>query len=317
MIITKVLETSIDLQDPDDIYTVDIHAMLKKKLLQRYEQKCFSSILILDIIQIIRHSDIIMVDNRLDGAAYINVQFKVRGVIFTNGEVLQNCQVVNVSSAGIIIKHQYAVGMMTADPTKKAISIIKKDQIVPVIINDVRYNVGKSQITITCKPYTPQPFSHVLYNINQILSPEDTEKIDIILNNIADEEKKHEALKSSKSYSFFTNLIYPYKTMRKFTISPIGSSFKPASTDLKSILTINSGCITNADSSVSDYLLHSSKHISGNSSIIGPLYPALSDILHQRLKYLVTLREFTEMYDTVEKNQSMMAYWKICMSLKE
>jgi hypothetical protein len=32
---------------------------------------------------------------------------------------------------------------------------------------------------------------------------------------------------------------------------------------------------------------------------------------------LVTLREFTEMYDTVEKNQSMMAYWKICMSLKE
>lgn len=321
MIITKILETTIDLFSPDDIYTVDVPTMLKNKLSERYINKCFSSTLILEVLEVVRYSDVIMVDNRLDGAAYINVQFKIKGIIYSEGEVLQGCKVVNVASSGIIVSHVHALGLMSPDPTKKAISVIKKDQVVPVIISDVRYNVGKSQATITCKPYTPQTFQEVLYNITDIISPEDTEKLDDLLTMLSTEEAAHAKLKGSKSYEFFKNLIYPYKTTKKFKLSPIGESFDSIALDLKSLLTIREGqCITNADPAVSDFLVHSKKHVSNVDGIIvidSPLYPALSSIILQRIKYLTTLRGFAEQYDTAEKNQEHMAYWKVCMSLKE
>lgn len=320
MIITKILETSVDLFEPDDIYALDVKKLLLQKLNERYSNKCFSSILITKVIDIIRYSDRIMVDNRLDGGAYVNVQFKVEGIILTKGEVLQGCKIVNIASFGVIVNHSHAVGIMTQDPQKKAISLIKKDQIIPIIVDDVRYNIGKSQITITCKPYTPQPFPEVLYNITEILSPEDTEKIDTILAELGEEEKRHETVKSEKSYEFFKNLIYPYKTVRKFNLSPIGSTFKSVSLVLKDILEIRDGCITSSDITTNDFLVHSKKTYNNSINlqvINSPLYPALSSIIQQRITYLRMLRGFAEQYDTTAKNQEMLAYWKVCMSLKE
>ena len=320
MIITKILETSIDLFEPSDIYSLDVKKLLMQKLSERYCNKCFSSILILKILDIIRYSDRIMVDNRLDGGAYINVQFKVEGVILVKGEILQGCKVINVASHGIIIDHPYAFGSMKQDPQKKAIAIIKKDQIVPVIVDDVRYNVGKSRISIMCTTYTPQSFLEILYNITEILSPADTEKLDLLLLALADEEKIHESLNSEKSYDFFKKLIYPYKTQRKFQLSPIGSNFKNIQLTLKNILEIRDGCITNADSAINEFLLHSKKTQITNAEIQvidSPLYPAIISIIQQRITYLITLRGFVEYYNTIEKNQEMMAYWQVCMSLKK
>lgn len=319
MLITKVLETAVDLFSPEDIYALDLPKLLLSKLNERYANKCYSSILIFKVIEIIRYSDRIMVDNRLDGAAYVNVQFKVEGVILTKGEVLQGCKIVNTTSFGVIIQHSYAVGIMTQDPQKKAIAVLKKDQIVPVIVDDVRYNIGKPQITITCKPYTPQSFPEIFYNINEILSPEDTEKIDLLLTELSDEKKLHTVLKSNKSYEFFKNLIYPYKTIRKFQMSPVGSNFSTVVLELKEILKIRDGCITNVDLNVDDFVVHSKKTINSQDLQIinGPLYPALSSILHHKIQFLRMLREFAEQYDTPEKNQQLMAYWKVCMSLKE
>lgn len=318
MIITKVLETSVDLFSDDDIYTIDLPAMLKKKLNERYANKCFSSTLILEVIDIIRYSDVTMVDNRLDGGAYVDVEFRVRGIVYTKGEVLQGCTAVNVSSNGIIITHEHAVGMMTNDPTKKVFSIVKKDQLIPVVVTDSRYNVGKSQITITCKPYTPQAFSEVLYNINGGLSDKEKENIDLLIADLKSEEALHNKIKDSKSYEFFKNLIYPYKTTKKFNLSPIGSSFEAS--DVSACKDLRDGCITNPDASLVKFVAVSKKKITSHSDIVtveSSLYPALSDIINQRYNYLTTLRGFVETYDTAEKNQVMMAYWKVCMSLKE
>jgi DNA-directed RNA polymerase subunit E'/Rpb7 len=319
MHITKILETSIDLFSPEDIYAVDVPKLLLTKLNERYMNKCFSSILIFKVVEILRYSDRIMVDNRLDGAAYINVQFKVEGLILNKGEVLQGCKVVNTTSFGVIIRHPYAVGIMTQDPQKKAITVLKKDQIVPVIIDDVRYNIGKPQITITCKPYTPQPFPEIYYNITEVLSPDETEKINALLVELAEEKKLHANVKNNKSYEFFNNLLYPYKTVRKFNMSPLGSTFSPVIIELKELTKIKDGCITNVDLNLDQFIVHSKKIVnSSNLQVINsPLYPALSSIIFQKIQFMRTLREFAEQYDTPEKNQQMMAYWKICMSLKE
>ncbi len=321
MIITKVLETTVDLFTPEEIYAVDITKLLLTKLSERYVGKCFSSILINEVKEIVRYSDRILVDDRLDGSAYVDVQFIVEGMILTKGEVLQGCKVVNTASFGVIIQHPQVIGLMTQDPEKKAINVVKKDQTVPVIVDDVRYNIGKSQITITCKPYTPQPFPDVYYNITEILSLEDTEKLDALLGELETEEKKHAALKggaSAKSYEFFSNLLYPYKTIRKPELSNIGANFTPVVRELKEILKIRDGCITNVDLNTKDFIVHSNKKmdLKDLNIINSPLYPAISSIIYARIQFLKTLREFAEYYDTPEKNQQMMVYWKVCMSLK-
>ena len=318
MLITKVLETSVDLYDPDDIYTLDAKALILKKLNERYQNKCFASLLILNVTEIIRYSNFIMVTDRLDGGAYADVQFKVEGIILTKGEVLQGCKVINVTSGGIIINHQYAVGMLTQDKYKKAFSIIKKDQQIPVIVEDATYNVGKSQITISCKPYTPQPFNATIYNITSIISPADTEKLDLILTSLASEEKLHKNIKKDESYIFFKHLMYPYKTAQKFHLSPIGAQFKKIGLTLKELLEIRDGSLTSADITIDDFLVHANKPLSNMEKVIdSPLYPAISSILQERIVYLRTLREFAEYYNSVEKTQEMLAYWKICASVKE
>ncbi len=204
MLITKILDTSVDLMTNDEIYDPNVINILFKKLRDRYIGKCFTSMLILDILEIIRHSDRIMVDNRLDGGAYINVQFKVSGMVLLKGEVVHGCKVTKILNNNIIVSHQYIMGNMTADEKRKIIGIIGLNKIIPVIIDDVRYNIGKSQITMMCKPYTPQPFSEIFYNITEISH---VDKLDNVLLKLKSEESLHDKIKNTKLYLGFKTLI--------------------------------------------------------------------------------------------------------------
>ena len=316
MLITKVLDTRVDLATHAEIYGANVVEILMSKLKTRYLETCFSSMLILEILEIIRYSDRIMVDNRLDGGAYINVQFKVSGMILLKGEVVHGCKVSKILNNNIIVKHQYITGNMSADPKRKIIGIVKLNQIIPVIVDDVRYNIGKSQITMMCKPYTPQPYPEIYYNI---INAGALDKLNEVLDKIKVEEAKHEKIKGLKSYAGFKTLVYPYKTARKFEQSQIGSKFKDITlTEL--IKNKNNICITVVDYSNDNCILYTNNHIDSSVPIMvvnAQLHVALSEIIMNRLNYLQMLRGFVEYYDTPEKNKDMMAYWKICASLKD
>jgi DNA-directed RNA polymerase subunit E'/Rpb7 len=313
---TKVLETTIDLFDPSEIYATDPVKLIKDKLNARYVGICFSSILITEITDIIRYSDFRLVDNHLNGAAYVDVQFRVKGFMLVKGEVLHGCKVVQITNTGVFIDHPYASGMMQPDTHKRVIGLIRKDQIVPVIVQNVRYNIGKSQISIICTPYIPTVPKVVYYNITDHLSADDTDKVDDLLNRIEEEKKLHESIKSNKSYIFFKNIMYPFKTQQKFTESKIGEKFAPVEETLKSLLTIKDGCLVMPENSSPIYLSKQKLDTDAVQIIDSPYYPAISEMLLQRLMNLTTLRLFTEQYDTVEKTQSMLPYWKVCTSLK-
>ena len=316
MLITKVLDTSVDLKTHAEIYDPDVVAMLMKKLRERFNNKCFASMLIFDIVEIIRYSDRKMVDNMLTGAAYIDVRFKVSGMVLVQGEVVHGCKVTKVLNNNIIVSHPHVMGNMTADPKRKIMGIIGLDKVVPIIVDNARYNIGKSQITTTCKPYTPQPFSEVFYNITDTLH---IEKLEDVLNKLNEEENLHAKIKNTKLYSGFKTLTYPYKTARKFNHSVIGAKFKEIT--IKDVMQIkDTCCITTVDYSIDNFILISNEHVSHDiniTSINVSLTTALSEILLNRLHYLQTLRGFIEQYDTPEKNQEMLAYWKACAGLKD
>ena len=315
MIIEKILETQVDLKTPEEIYTIDIKSLLIKKLTDRYSNICFSGLLILDIVDIIRYSDRIMVDNRLDGAATITVQFKVNGILLTNGEVVQGFTVSNITSYGTVVVHPKIYGYLKQDPKKIIINIIKVNQNIPIIVNSSRYSVGSKKIGIDCVPYTPQPFNEIYYKITAILSMEETDKIDNLLIELKEEMTKHEKKITEKSYIYFQKIVFPYENenrkileYKKFKIIPI---------NLEALLKINSGIIVGTDYNTNDFLLHSHNEIKEDNIIIGPLYPALSSIILKKIQYMRMLREFSEYYDTPEKNASMLTYWETCVSIKK
>ncbi len=319
-VVRKIIETTVDLFKSVDIYAADVKKMITEKLIQRYVGKCFQSMLIQSITNIIRYSDTYLVDNRLDGAAYIDVQFEAEGLVFVKGEVLHGCKVVDITTTGVIVSHKYAGGLLQSDPKKQVIKIIKKDQLIPVIIQAARYTPNQNQITIRGIPYVTMDPSNVFYNITEVLSPADTDKVDALLAELSEEMKLHSGM-TSKSYEFFKELVYPYKTTQKFESSKLSEQFSKVGTELKSILEINSGCImspveTYKSSGLSLY--HSKKSAGASYGLVidSPLYPAILEIITKRLMYLRDLRGFAEQYDAQEKIQENMIYWKVCQSLK-
>lgn len=317
MIEDKIIETSIDLLEPVEIYAADLPKLLLEKLNARYKGICYSSMLITDIVEIIRYSDRYLVDNRLDGACYVNVQFRVSGIILNKGEILHGCKVVKITNTNTIINHKYAIGMMIADPKRRMIGLVQENQIIPVIIQNVRYNIGKPQISIICMPYIPVIKILTFYNIQNNLSPEDTDKVDKLLTNITKELELHEKIKTNKSYTFFKDITYPYKTQQKFKLTPLGSAFTPLQLTLQNILSIKEGCITLPE--VSDDVYHSKNKSTSDKvhTIDSTYYAAISEMLLEKMSYLTMLRGFTEQYDTPAKVENMLAYWKMCKSLKE
>lgn len=324
-VIKKTLETTVDLYTAADFFAPNVSTMLIKKLTERYVGKCYQSMLIQKIDSILRYSETHMVENRLDGAAYIDVQFVAEGLILTQGEILHGCKVADITHSGVIVTHALAGGLVMADPKKQVFKILKKDQIIPVCIHAARYNLNQPQITIRGAPYAPSARNNVYYNITDIMSPEDTEKLSSVLDELNAEIELHAKLSNEKNYKFFEELVYPFKTVQKFEMSPIGSKFTKITADLKSILEIHDGCLIVPEESYKTQGLsiwHSKKSItpdtvqSHGTVIESHMYPAITDCINRRLLYLRNLRGFVEQYNTPEKIQDMMVYWKVCQSVK-
>ena len=126
MIIKKVLETTIDITDPNDIYNPNIQNLCIKYLEIKYLKKCYMSCLITKITKILRNSSRYM-SNELHGYAKINVEFEIEGTIYTKGEVITNCKIIKIENTGYIhCISEYAGIQIRPDP--KFVNIYKEGQ---------------------------------------------------------------------------------------------------------------------------------------------------------------------------------------------
>ena len=74
MFIKKILETYIDISNPNDIFTSDVNGMLLRKLNDKFVGRCYMSCLIVDIIRIVKRSCIYM-KKTLHGDCHVNMVF--------------------------------------------------------------------------------------------------------------------------------------------------------------------------------------------------------------------------------------------------
>jgi hypothetical protein len=327
MIITKIIESSVDLKTSDEIYSYNKKATLLEKLKKRYTNICYQSIFILDVINIIKYSKTRMVDNRLDGGASIDVMFEVRGIILNKNEVLNGCKIVQIASNAIIAEHKYAGIFLKIDqklPSFSVSQIIKKGQTIPISVDSIMFNPGTSQMTIIGSPYVPTPHTNVYHNITNEMTQSEVEKLKLLIADFNKELALHEKISKNKPYEIFKDIVYPYKTNQKFETSQLGSKFSTLKVNIEDLAHISDGCLLypsdlNKLDSLDKFIYHAKDYVKiDNLTIVDArAYTALSYMILQRIYYLQGLRGIYEEYDTPEKNQDMITYWKVCQSIKQ
>ena len=259
MIIKKLLETVIELSDPNDMF-LNIDDMLIQKLYDKFVGVCYQSSYIIKINRIIRRSYIFM-QTSLDGNSQVNVKFEVDALTYITNEIINGCTIVKKEPNGIIhAKSKYAGIQMSI---QQNMSIFKENDIVPVIVKRVRYNINNLNVSVLAVPFTPIEYKPVYYKLNGKLSDDEKFNIKNMISQINKEETKIKKLNvlSKKIFNFFVDLQYnPTKT------KSIESEKKIQITDL---LDIKTGYIYKPNNKKNEpYVYHTTKNIESSLDTI-------------------------------------------------
>ena len=322
MLIKKIFETSIDISDPNDIFNID-EQFIKNILKERYVSRCHKGMFILDILRIVRKSNIYLADDRLDGSAYFSVQFEAQGDVLFAGEILHGCKISKIHANAITAIHKYAgVKIRNTSVT----NILKTGDVIPVVVKKSMYAVNKPQISVLGIPYVPtQEDQRIVFQITRGMNDEETKKLKVILGYIDEREKKVATYekKNKSSMQFYNALLYGYKKDQKFATSAEAKKRKilPVKLNSKELLKLTQGVIiyTGLDHPYQKRLFHGKKLITMEDDLVieNDLYSVLSNIFNMYLRYLDALIGFAETYKTKEQILKIKKYLSVCRKMQK
>ena len=325
MLITKNIQTSVDLISQDEIYHPNKKELVMKKLTERYVGKCSHSILIKEIKEITKLGDTEMSRTKLDGSAFIDVAFVVSGLVFNPGEILHKCKISEIYGIMITAKHDDAFVKIRS--TGKFTKILNVGDVIPVLVQDSKYPINHTSITVGGTAYHPVAESAIQsYKITDGISVEQSAGLNQFLTEIAKEEKTHKDLKESKNhaapYKYFQSLMYPYKTKQDLLKIPIiadQKSYNYSDFEEKSLLKISSGIIiySDRDHFAERRLLHSNSGTQMDNTVSCGAYQAVVQILLKYYTNLLALRGFVETYGTKSEFEKLKNYWALCQTTKK
>lgn len=314
MFIKKILETYMDITDPNEILSTDRNKMIMEKLTSKFVGVCYNSCYILKINRIIRRSYIYMKDT-LDGDAHTNVMFEVDAIEYIKDEIINGCKIIKKEPNGIIhAKSEYSGIQLNMQSN---MSIFKEGDIIPVIVRMVRYNVNQSAISVLAVPFMPIVNPIQYYKINGSLTKQETDNIKSLLDQIKDTETQIDKLDTmdKKIYKFFSELLSnkepSIKSSKKIKISDI--------------MNIKSGIVFKSEGVFDDsqiYYIEEKDNLNDNSetndnTIKESSYIIFSVLLIKYLCNLQTLQNFIKAYPKFTDIQQHKNIWKLYSSLKK
>lgn len=160
MKVTKLIETRVDIVNVADMFCSDYNLMVINLLKKKFNGRCYKSVYILDVLELVNRSDIKCKNRSLDGYAYVDVQFKVSCILYENGEIIHNCKIVQILSKNVILAKSTYCSIQIKNPTN--IDIFKEGDEIPVIVNDSRYSLFDTEIAISSIPLIPVAKNYVL-----------------------------------------------------------------------------------------------------------------------------------------------------------
>lgn len=318
MIITKIFQTKVHIDDSWLLYSNDIDAVVMDNLKQRFEGKCYMSCLILEILEVQMRSNFIFSKHRQDGSATCSVRVNVRGIAIKKHEILHDCVVKKIDKDGhIICKNQYSAVYIKAS---KVLQTIKQGQTIIALAGLVRYKMFESAISVNALPFIPivDELSTVIYTV--VVS--NTPLMVGMLESMEVEIKKNESI-DKDVYSFFIELLYPYKTKKKFDQN------KELAKSINSIVEDKNGktiTISQPDYIPMDtplVLIHDKvdaenvlgtdqlQAVDGGILITENYESIMGLIIHKYIEHMLTIRKLCESYSTMELVKSNNNIWEI------
>lgn len=319
MIVKKILETRLDIKDINFIFCQNYKEKIVAELKTKYVGVCYKSIFVMEILRVIRKSDMYCKNKILDGSTYMDVTFEVRGIVYEKGEILHNCKILQINTNGTM----HAKGRYSSIYVKniEGMNIFKVGEEIPLIVNMCRYNIYETEISVSAIPLIPIAKKPVIYNVTV-----DDEKdlrstieakfpfadLRTLVKNIDKYKKDNKAI-----YKFFHDLIYPYKK----DIEKIG---KETEITLDNLLA-NNNPIYSPDTRLDDdtFQILSDKDVDElkkMDSCIAKIDIDMENyvlmVLYEHLKRMQILYDFIATYDSTEKIKSKSSIWSLYDMLK-
>ncbi len=317
MKVEKILEVRLDINDANNMFVQDYDKVFLEILKQKYKKRCYKSMLIIDIIKIIKRSKIYCKSKTLDGTLYVDIQFLASGIVYEQEEIIHKCKIIQIHSNGVMhAKSEYAaIQIANID----GMNIFKENEEIPVVVNRVKYNIFEDEITVLAFPLIPLKKKIILYksiNTSQSLNDIDEES-NKILHEISELLKEMDKYKKDykESYEFFINLLYPTK-------KPMNIKTEKKKIDAELFKKMEGKIITNSYSYLLDdfiYILDekSYKSIIPDIQIIEvPFNELILRILYDYKKNIIMLKDFILTYNTKDKIKDNSHIWSVFNMLK-
>jgi hypothetical protein len=320
MKITKIIETRIDINDIGNMFCSDYDHNILQILKKLYVKKCFKSIFILDINRIVSRSSLHCKNKVLDGGTYIDISFEVSGIIYEKGEIIHNCKIIQINNNGTMhAKSEYASIHIK---NVEGLVVAKENDEIPVIAHMVRCNIYEEEISISAILFMPIIQPSIIYKINNS-NFANNEITDIFNIDSLTKLKKdiNDIKKNNKNvYKFFTELLYPYKSIKNLNI------WKTTEITLDNLLKLSQDNYVYNPEAYLDNSTYAILDVASKEKVISASTTTVLEIdkkdyiLHLFNVYfsrLNTLLEFLQTYDTVEKIKTKNQIWSFYTLFKK
>ena len=329
MKVVKILETCLDIKDINDMFCSNYNEKMMQILKSKFKNHCYKSIYILDILRIVKRSELKCKNKVLDGDVYIHISFEVSGIIYEKGDIIHGCSIVQINNNGTIhAKSKYAsIYIKNID----GLTVFKEKDEIPVIVNTARYSIFETEISVSAVIFMPIVKKSIIFRIlDKGESESNSASKDAIekMVNLQLLQDLQDHVKSKKTASFLPI----YKTIRE-TIYP----FKNPKNQKTYGKTLNIDLSLIDEISDSDLVYNPTSYMDNTTislisesdvKLIERQYPSTTIVEINRMDYVVhTLNEliknleqfaeFLETYNTITKFKSAQKIWAIYTLLKK
>lgn len=153
MIIDKILFHRIDVSDPC-AFALNKKTKLLNILTEKFENKCYKKCLIIKVLDIMNDPVIRICQNNLDAYGSLDVQFKVRALVYEKYDVIHGCKVTKKTPTNVLICETKNLALMVISNNR--FTSIREGQYISVSVNNTKYSIGTSKISVEAVPYLPK-----------------------------------------------------------------------------------------------------------------------------------------------------------------
>lgn len=203
MIIEKNIIVSLDIPDPI-AFSVDVENNLLSRLREVFEGKCYDECLILNVIGLVRFTEIVCGMPAAPAQGQINVEFRVKALVYMRDELLV-AKITAVNKSGhLMASVERGNCMITAE---KKFESLSQGQFVVVVVNYVLYGISTEVIAINASLFLPTRNISSVYKFDASLL--DANSIEILRARMNEVDQGKYAL-NTKGWDTFRKLCYGF-----------------------------------------------------------------------------------------------------------